>query len=142
LEERERTVTTRTDAAGAPPAAYSTSTGRAAAVTDRATVYRGSSYDMVGRLVDLIFGIIIGLIALRVILLLVAAREGNNLVQFIYNVSDVFVAPFRGILRIEEVSAGQSALDIGAIVAIVGWFVIYLLVRAIVNVFRRTPATA
>jgi YGGT family protein len=142
LEERERTVTTRTDAADAPPAAYNAGPGRATVVQDRSTVYRGSGSDMVARLIDLIFGVIIGLIVLRVILLLLAAREGNNLVSFVYNVTDVFVAPFRGILRIDEVSAGQSALDVGAIVAIVGWFVIYLLVRAILNVFRREPTAA
>jgi uncharacterized protein YggT (Ycf19 family) len=138
LEERERTVTTRSDA-DVPPAGYASRP--ATAVTDRSVVYRRSGYDTVARLVDLIFGVIIGLIVLRVVLLVVAAREGNNLVSFIYNVTDVFVAPFRGILRLEEVSAGQSALDIGALVAIVGWFVIYLLVRAIINVFRREPST-
>ena len=142
MEERERTVTTRTDAADAPPAAYNAGPGRATVVQDRTTVHRGSSYAMVARLIDLIFGVIIGLIVLRVILLLLAAREGNNLVSFIYNVTDVFVAPFRGILRIDEVSAGHSALDVGAVVAIVGWFVIYLLVRAILNVFRREPTAA
>jgi uncharacterized protein YggT (Ycf19 family) len=111
-------------------------------VTDRSTMYRGSGYDMVKRLIDLIFGVIVGLVLLRLILLLVAAREGNDLVSFIYNVTDIFVAPFRGILRIEEISRGQSALDVGAVVAIVGWFVIYLLVRAIVNVFSRQPAAS
>lgn len=136
MEERERVVTTRTDAADVPPAGYSA--GRTTAVSERS--YRGSGVTTVKRLIDLIFGIIIGLIVLRVILLLIAAREGNSIVSFIYNLSDIFVAPFRGILRVEEVAARQSALDIGALVAIVGWFVIYLLVRAIVNVFRREPA--
>lgn len=139
MEERERTVTTRSDA-DVPPAGYASRP--ATAVTERSTVVRGGRYDMAKRVIDLVFGVIIGLILLRLILLLVAAREGNDLVSFIYNVTDVFVAPFRGILRIEEISRGQSALDIGALVAIVGWFVIYLLVRAIVNVFNRQPATS
>ena len=135
MEERERVVTTRTDAAD--PAYASRG---ATAVSNRSTVVRGSGYATAARLIDLIFGIIIGLIALRVVLLLIAAREGNNIVSFVYNLSDLFVAPFRGILRIEEVSARQSTLDIGALVAIVGWLVIYFLVRAIVRVFRREPA--
>jgi hypothetical protein len=43
---------------------------------------------------------------LRIVLLLVAAREGNDIVAFIYTLSDIFVAPFRGILGINEVAAG------------------------------------
>jgi uncharacterized protein YggT (Ycf19 family) len=137
LEERERVVTTRSDAVD--PAYTAPATGRTV-VSDRATVVRGSGWATAARLIDLIFGIIIGLIVLRVILLLVAAREGNNIVSFVYGLSDIFVAPFRGILRWDEVAARQSTLDIAALVAIVGWFVIYLLVRAILNVFRREPA--
>ena len=83
-----------------------------------------------------IFGLIVGLIALRIVLLLLAARQGNDLVATIYNISEVFVAPFRGILRIDEVQAGATALDVGAIVAIVGWLIIELVVIAALRVFR------
>lgn len=106
------------------------------AVSTREVSYRSSPGAMVERLVLFIFGLIIGLIVLRIILLLVAAREGNDLVNFIYNISEIFVAPFRGILRIDEVAAGQSALDVGAIVAVVGWFVISLLVFGVLRIFR------
>jgi hypothetical protein len=101
--------------------------------------YSGGS--IVARWVVFIFGMIELLIGLRIILLLVAARESNGLVSGIYGLSEVFVAPFRGILRIDEVQAGATALDIGAIVALVGWFVIELIVLALVRVFRPT-ATA
>ena len=106
------------------------------AVATREVSYRSSPGAMVERLILFIFGLIIGLIVLRIILLLVAARQGNDLVTFIYNISEIFVAPFRGILRIEEVAAGQSALDVGAMVAVVGWFVISLLVFGVLRIFR------
>ena len=67
---------------------------------------------------------------LRIVLLLLAARQGNDIVSFIYSVSEIFVAPFRGILRIDEVQAGATALDFGAIVALVGWLCIELVVIA------------
>jgi hypothetical protein len=98
-------------------------------------VYPGAG-SIVSRWVVFIFGLIELLIVLRIILLLVAARESNGLVSGIYGLSEIFVAPFRGILRIDEVQAGATALDVGAIVALVGWFVIELIVLALVRVFR------
>lgn len=135
-EERERVVSERVDTTPAAPAAPGY------AVAERSVKYKPSGAEFARRIVTLIFGLIIGLIALRVLLLLVAARQGNDLVSGIYNLSEIFVAPFRGILRIEEVSAGASQLDFGAIVAIVGWVVIYLVILAIVNVARREPTSA
>lgn len=100
-----------------------------------------SPLGMLSRLIVFLFGLIQLLIGLRIILLLFAARESNNIVAAVYNISEVFVAPFRGILRIDEVQAGVTALDVGAIVALVAWVVIELVVLALVRVFRPT-ATA
>src|SRR6187399_1137466 len=61
------------------------------------------------RLIVFIFGLIELVIVLRIVFLLFAARESNDLVAAIYNVSEIFVAPFRGILRIDEVQAGATA---------------------------------
>ena len=54
---------------------------------------------MAGRIVILLFGIVQVFIVLRIILLLLDAREGNDIVSFILNTSQIFVAPFEGILR-------------------------------------------
>ena len=91
---------------------------------------------MLTRLIVFLFGLIELLIGLRIILLLVAARQSNDIVAAVYNISEVFVAPFRGILRIDEVQAGVTALDVGAIVALIAWVVIELVVLALVRVFR------
>lgn len=105
-------------------------------VVERRVEYRPDPLDVVRRWIVFVFGLIELLIVLRIVLLLVAARQSNDLVAGIYNISEIFVAPFRGILRIDEVQAGATALDIGAIVALVGWFVIELIVLALVRVFR------
>jgi uncharacterized protein YggT (Ycf19 family) len=99
-------------------------------------VYEPSPSRIVERWIVFVFGLIQLVIGLRIVLLLFAARESNDIVRFIYNVSEIFVAPFRGILRIDEVQSGATALDVGAIVALVGWFVIELIVLALVRVFR------
>ena len=57
---------------------------------------RPSGGTIAGRIVVLIFGIVQVLILLRIVLLLLDAREGNDLVSFILNASQIFVAPVRG----------------------------------------------
>jgi uncharacterized protein YggT (Ycf19 family) len=121
---REEQTITRTNTVDPPPERVSR------------VSYTPGPLAMVERLIIFLFGIIQVLIGLRILLLLVAAREGNDIVAFIYNVSDVFVAPFRGILRIDEIAAGQSALDVAGIVALIGWTVIELLVLGLIRIFR------
>jgi uncharacterized protein YggT (Ycf19 family) len=91
------------------------------------------------RLIVFLFGLIELLIGLRIILLLFAARESNAIVSGIYSISEIFVAPFRGIFGIRDLEAGAATLDVGAIVALVAWVVIELVVLGLVRVFR--PAT-
>ena len=95
---------------------------------------------MARRVIVLIFGLIQILIGLRVLLLLLNAREANALVSFILDLSQVFVQPFEGVLRTDALHASGSTLDVAAIVAFVGWSVLELIVLWIVNVFRREPA--
>jgi uncharacterized protein YggT (Ycf19 family) len=102
----------------------------------RRVAYAPSPLATVERLIVFIFTIIELLIVARIVLLLLAARESNGIVQFVYGVSDIFVAPFRGILGINEVQAGAAALDVAALVALVGWIIIEMIVIALVRVFR------
>jgi hypothetical protein len=108
-------------------------------VVDRTTVVTPSGGEMARRLVVLIFGIIQALIVLRIVLLLLNAREGNDLVGFILSASQLFVAPFVGIFNSDALHAGVSVLDIAAIAALVGWTVLEWIVLWAVNVFRREP---
>lgn len=105
-------------------------------VVERQVVTRPDPLGVLRRLIVFIFGLIQLLILLRIVLLLFAARGSNDIVSTIYNISDVFVAPFRGILRINEVQSGATELDVAAIVALIGWTVIELVVLALVRVFR------
>jgi len=104
--------------------------------THESVTYQPSPTAMIERLIIWIFGLIQLLILLRVVLLLFAAREGNAIVAFIYDVSDIFVFPFRGILGADEIAAGQTALDVSAIVALIGWTVLELVILGLVRVFR------
>jgi len=93
------------------------------------------------RVIVLLFGLIQIVIALRFVLLLVNAREANDLVTWILDVSQVFVAPFEGILQTDAIhAAAGSVLDYAAIVAFVGWTILELIVIWAVGIFRREPA--
>src|SRR5918999_5099102 len=121
MVDDDRVVTRSERVDSAPPAGY---VRPASAATYSESSYRVGGGTMARRAVIFIFGLIQGLIILRILLLLVAARQGNDIVSFVYSLSQIFVEPFRGILRINEVAAGQSALDVGAIVALIGWTII------------------
>jgi hypothetical protein len=105
----------------------------------RTTTSPGSS-ELTRRIVVLVFGLIQVVIGARIVLLLLDAREGNALVAAILNISQVFVAPFEGILRTDALRAAGSVLDITAIVAFVGWTILELIVIWAVGIFRREPA--
>jgi hypothetical protein len=94
------------------------------------------------RIVVLLFGLVQIVIGARIVLLLLDAREANGLVSGILNVSQLFVAPFEGILRTDSLHAAGSILDLTAIVALVGWTVVEFLVIWGVGIFRRDPARA
>ena len=110
------------------------------AVTRRTIEARPSGGAIAGRIVVLVFGIIQALILLRIVLLLLNAREGNDLVSFILNTSQVFVGPFEGILRTDALKSGGSIFDVAAVLALVGWTILEALILALVGVFRREPA--
>ena len=89
----------------------------------------------VRRIIMLLFGILTVLLALRIVLLLLGANAGNGLVDFVYGATEPFVAPFRGIFSFDEVTPnGTNVLDVGALVALVGWLLIEALVLAILRI--------
>ena len=104
-----------------------------------AYVERTDPMAMVRRVVGLIFGVLLALIALRILLLALGANEGNGLVDAIYAITEPLVAPFRGVFSMDEVRpVGRSVLDIAAVVAIIGWGLIAMLILAILSISRRT----
>lgn len=95
----------------------------------------------VRRVLSLLFGILAVLLALRILLLLFVANETNTIVDFVYGITEPFVAPFRGIFSFDAVSpGGGSVFDIAALVALIGWLLIYLLLMAILRLGDRDRA--
>jgi hypothetical protein len=129
-----------TDPATVAPAAPAVpvAPARSSSVVERTTI-QPSGGEMIRRLVVLIFGIVQVFIILRIVLLLLNAREGNGVVSFILDVSQLFVAPFIGIFNTDALRSSGSILDIAAIAALVGWTILEVVVLWAVNLMRREP---
>jgi uncharacterized protein YggT (Ycf19 family) len=133
--ERERPVAT----GYVPPA--QPAGGQVNVNADRTPRYaepaRGPMY-WARRVLSLIGAVLAVLLGLRIILLLLVANQTNQVVDFVYGVTEPFVAPFRGIFSFDTVQpGGGSVFDIAAVVAFVGWLLIYLLLMAILSLADR-----
>ncbi len=139
FETVERTVATAvptpatTTAPGSVPAATAHETVRTSSITTSSP----GRPELGRRIVVLVFGLIQLVIGARIVLLLLDAREANGLVSGILNLSQLFVAPFEGILRTDALHAGGSTFDIAAVVAIIGWTVLELILMWAIGIFRR-----
>jgi uncharacterized protein YggT (Ycf19 family) len=97
---------------------------------------------VLARFVTFLFGVLQVALILRIILLLLVANPGNDVVNLILTITDPFVEPFRGMFQLDRVTADQgSTLDIAAIVALIGWSLVELLVLALIRVFDRRRVT-
>jgi hypothetical protein len=132
-EQVDRTVVTQEPTTGA---------GQETVRTDSRHITRSGpgGSELTRRVIVLVFGLIQIVIGARIILLLLDAREANAIVSGILNVSQLFVAPFEGILRTDNLHAAGSIFDVTAVVALVGWTIIELIVIWAVGIFRREPA--
>jgi uncharacterized protein YggT (Ycf19 family) len=110
--------------------------------TERAYVPAGpGAATVLQRFITFLFGVLQVALILRIILLLLVANVGNDVVQLILNITDPFVEPFRGMFALDRATADRSVLDIAAIVALIGWSLVELLVLALVRVFDRRTVT-
>jgi len=139
VENYERTVTTGAPVATPVAAAAPVSTAPATVVTASrsSTTSSPGGSEMSRRITVLVFGLIQVVIGARFVLLMLDAREANGLVSGILNLSQIFVAPFEGILRTDALHAGGSTFDVAAVVAFIGWTVLELIVMWAVGIFRR-----
>lgn len=133
--ERERPVVEPAPYAAAPPAGQvNVNAGQPGGYVEPAP---GPLY-WARRILTLLFTVLAVLIGLRILLLLFVANAASPIVDFVYGVTEPFVAPFRGIFSMDQVSpGGGSVLDVAALVAIIGWLLIYLLLMAILGLGDR-----
>jgi uncharacterized protein YggT (Ycf19 family) len=115
---------------------------RSVRTTDSAYVAPGpGGATFASRIVSFVFGVLQVLLILRIILLLLVANAGNDIVRLVFNVTQPFVEPFLGMFALNRVTADQgSVLDIAAIVALIGWTLVEMLILAAIRIFSRRPS--
>jgi uncharacterized protein YggT (Ycf19 family) len=134
--ERERVTVERTTPA------TETRYVEPAPVVHETVVAGPSPVDTIRRIVWLLFGVLQVLIVLRIVLLLLGANEGNDLVAFVLGITNPFVEPFRGMFNIDEVNAASgSVFDVAAVVALIAWTLVEALVLGIIGLADRRTTT-
>jgi uncharacterized protein YggT (Ycf19 family) len=98
---------------------------------------------LASRIITFAFGVLQALLILRIILLLLVANPGNDIVAFILGVTDPFVEPFIGMFDLNRVTADSGqVLDVAAIVALIGWTLLEAIILAGLRIFSRNTAEA
>ncbi len=95
-------------------------------------VQRGRAAARISQVIDYIFFLIYGLLGIRLLLALFAAREGNDFVQFIRTVTDPIYAPFKGIVASPTAEGHTLALPI--VVAIVVYALVHLAINGLLRI--------
>jgi len=93
----------------------------------------------VSQVIDYIFFIIYGLLAIRVVLALIGARRSAGFVQFIYALTDPLYAPFKGIVASPTTESGNT-LALPIVIAIIVYALLHLGINGLLRLiaYRKT----
>ena len=94
-----------------------------------------TSYQTAGYLVYFVFGLIEILLGFRFVLKLLGANPATGFVDFIYNLSAVFVAPFAGMFNtsLAEGDVTTSVFEPATLVALIVYAVIVWVIIALIR---------
>jgi uncharacterized protein YggT (Ycf19 family) len=92
-------------------------------------------------LVYLFFGVIDGLLLIRLVLKLLGANTAAGFTQWVYSVTDVLLAPFRNLLP--TIGSEHSVLEMSVVVAILVYALIaWVVARLMAIIFFRDVTVA
>ena len=98
----------------------------------RREIERGRVAARISQIVDYIFFLIYGLLLLRLLLELFAARESAGFYRFIKSATDPFYYPFRGLLPSVSTSEGFT-LVLSLVFAIVAYMLLHLAINGLLR---------
>lgn len=106
------------------------------AAADDVVVEDNHGVNVISRIIWLVAGVILLLLAFRFILSLLGANTSNSFAQFIYNTSHPFVAPFFGLFNYNNIQYGVSRFEVYTLVAMLVYAAIAWILSAAVNIGR------
>ncbi len=86
------------------------------------------------------YGILAGLLGIRFIFSLLGANRSNTFADLIYSITGPFVAPFRGLFRIDT-TYGVSRIDIESIVAIIVFGLLAWMITKVFDLGKKNDTT-
>ena len=95
-------------------------------------VERGRGAARVSQVIDYIFYVIYGLLAMRFLLALLAARSSAGFVRFIVAVTSPFYEPFRGIVASPRTDEGHTLL-LPIVIAIIAYVLLHLAINGLLR---------
>ena len=101
--------------------------------TDR-EVRRARSIARVSQIIDYLFFLVYGLLTVRLLLELFAARENAGFFKFIKTLTDPFYSPFRGLVPSPTTAEGFT-LALPIIVALVAYMLLHLAINGLLRIF-------
>jgi uncharacterized protein YggT (Ycf19 family) len=97
-------------------------------------VGRARATARISQVVDYLFFLVYGLLTIRLLLELFAARESAGFFKFIKTVTDPFYSPFRGLVPSPTTAEGFT-LALPIIVAIVVYMLLHLAINGLLRMF-------
>ncbi len=97
-------------------------------------VARGRTVARISQVIDYLFFLVYGLLTIRLLLELFAARESAGFFQFIKTITDPFYAPFRGLMASPTTQDGFT-LALPIIVALVVYMLLHLAINGLLRIF-------
>lgn len=97
-------------------------------------VARGRTVARVSQVIDYLFGLLYGLLAIRFVLAMLAARSDNGFVQFIVSVTNPFYSPFEGIVSSPTVDGGHT-LVVPLIIALIVYGLLHAAINGMLRIF-------
>ena len=97
-------------------------------------VKRSRGLARLSQVIDFIFYVIYGLLLIRLVLALLAARSTAGFVQFIRTVTDPLYAPFRGIVP-SPTAEGGFTLALPIIIALIVYALLHAGINALLRLF-------
>lgn len=95
--------------------------------------------NVAARIIYLVGGVLIALLAIRFLLALLGANSANGFANFIYTVSHPFASPFFSLFSYNQ-TLGRSRFELGTLVAIVIYALVMALLARLVTIGSRRSA--
>lgn len=105
-------------------------------VDDRDVVATAHPVSIASRIIWLIAGIILALLAIRFVLALFGANPNNGFANFIYTTSHPFVVSFFGLFNYNYVDDGVGRFEIFTLVAMAVYAIVAAILDRLVNIGR------